>query len=87
MFWGLRDQLSIDDGLILKGQQIVIPQTLQEDILKQLHTAHLGQEKTKLLAKDTVYWVNINRDIEQFTKSCSICQQHQPSQMQEPLAT
>ncbi|CAE1292605.1 unnamed protein product [Acanthosepion pharaonis] len=85
VFWGLRDQLSIDDGLILKGQQIVIPQTLQEDILKQLHTAHLGQEKTKLLAKDTVYWVNINRDIEQFTKSCSICQQHQPSQMQEPL--
>ncbi|CAE1165607.1 unnamed protein product [Acanthosepion pharaonis] len=58
VFWGLRDQLSIDDGLILKGQQIVIPQTLQEDILKQLHTAHLGQEKTKLLAKDTVYWKN-----------------------------
>ncbi|CAE1232164.1 unnamed protein product [Acanthosepion pharaonis] len=84
VFWGLRDQLSIDDGLILKGQQIVIPQTLQ-DILKQLHTAHLGQEKTKFLAKDTVYWVNINRDIEQFTKSCSICQQHKPSQMQEPL--
>ncbi|CAE1261906.1 unnamed protein product [Acanthosepion pharaonis] len=44
VFWGLRDQLSIDDDLILKGQQIAIPQTLQEDILKQLHTARLGQE-------------------------------------------
>ena len=85
VFWGLRDQLSVYDGLVLKGQQIVIPQTLHGEILRQLHTAHLGQEKTKLLAKDTVYWVNINRDIEQFTKACSICQQHQPSQTPEPL--
>lgn len=47
-------------NLILKGQQIVITQTLQEDILREIHIAHLGQEKIKLLTKDTV---NINRYI------------------------
>ena len=54
-FWGIRDQLSVESGLILTGHQLVIPIQQQVEILRQLHTAHLGQEKTKLLARDTVY--------------------------------
>ena len=42
-------ELLIDYSRILKEQQIIISQTLQEDILKQLHTAQLGQKKISLL--------------------------------------
>ena len=63
-FWSFRDQLSVGNGLVLKGQQLVIPRMQQPEILRQLHTAHLGTEKTKLLARDTVYWLNINKDID-----------------------
>ena len=84
-FWNFRDILSVNDGLILKGQQIVIPKTLQPNILEQLHTAHMGAEKTKLLARDAVYWININRDIDEFIHKCSICQTLRKSQQKEPL--
>ena len=83
-FWGIRDQLSVESGLILKGHQLVIP-IQQVEILRQLHTAHLGQEKTKLLARDTVYWANMYRDIDRLVQTCNTCQQHKPSQMAEPL--
>ena len=84
-FWSIRDLLSVENGTILKGQQILIPKSMQGDILKQLHTAHLGQEKTKLLARDTVYWMNMNKDIDKLVQGCEICQRHQPSQCAEPL--
>ena len=84
-YWSVRDELSIENGLILKGQQIVIPRTQQQDLLKQLHTAHLGKEKTQLLAKETVYWCHMNKDIERTVESCTVCLEHQRSQQPEPL--
>ncbi len=82
-FLCFRDQLSLDN--VLKGQHIVLSRSAQPNILQQLHTAHLGQEKTKLLAREVVYWVNINKDIDRLVQTCVICQYYQPSQTAEPL--
>ena len=84
-FWSMRDEISVENGLLLKGNRIIIPKSMQNDVLQQLHTGHLGQEKTKLRAKDSVFWVNINRDIDKLVKSCDTCQECQPSQIAEPL--
>ena len=64
-YWPFRDELSIEDGLILKGQGLLIPEPLWEDILEQLHCQHQGIEKTKLQARESVFWPNINKDTEQ----------------------
>ena len=37
-YWNYRDELPVADGLILKGKRIVIPESLQPDVLKQLHS-------------------------------------------------
>ena len=55
------------------------------EILRQLHTVHLGTEKTKLLTRDTVYWLNINTYIDRLVHTCKVCQEHQPSHTPEPL--
>ena len=41
-YWSFRDELSTEDGLILKGQRLLIPNSLHEDILEQLHYGHQG---------------------------------------------
>ena len=84
-YWGIRDELSIQNGILLKGQQILIPKTQQQRILKQLHTAHLGKEKTRLLAKETVYWPTMYKDIDLTVDACTVCQEYQRSQLAEPL--
>ncbi len=84
-FWSIRDQLSVLDGIIMKGHQVVIPRSIQHDILQQLHACHMGMEKTKLRAKDTVFWPNMCTDIDNLVRHCSICQEHKPSQTHEPL--
>ena len=53
-------KLTIEDGLILKGMRIVIPDKKREEILKQIHEGHLGLNKCQMRAKETVYWPGIN---------------------------
>ena len=84
-YWSFRDELSVEDGILLKGTRVIIPESMQSFILDRLHYGHLGIEKTRPRAKDSVYWININRDIETTVKSCHICQEHQPAQQHETL--
>ena len=44
----IQKELSVEDGLILKGTRIVIPTKQQEAILKLIHEGHLGLNKCKL---------------------------------------
>ena len=84
-YWNFRDELSIDNGIVMKGTRIVIPRKIPSRILAQLHFAHLGVEKTQLHACTAVYWPGIYDDIEQMVKACSICQEALPEQPKEPM--
>ena len=75
-FWMYQDELSIFDGLVLKGVRILIPKQCKAEFLEKLHEGHFRIERTKLRARDTVYWPEINRDIEALIKSFKICQEH-----------
>ena len=48
-YWLYGGELAVMDGIILKGRHIVIPNSLKQQVLDQLHTNHMGIEKTKLL--------------------------------------
>ena len=63
----------VEDGILIKGQRIMIPESLQEDILQKLHSSYQGIEKTRLKACTCVYWRNIDKDIEDHIGSCDIC--------------
>ena len=84
-YWSYRDELSVESGIVVKGRQVIIPESLKNDILRQLHNGHQGIEKTRRLARDCVYWNNINLDIEKLCKSCTTCAKHQDGNPKEPL--
>ena len=84
-YWNYRDELGVEDGIILKGSRIIVPCSLRKDVLEQLHYAHQGVEKCRLRAKSSVFWDGINRDIERHVGACAQCQAHHPSVSNEPL--
>ena len=69
-YWDSRDELSTDDGLLLKGLRLMIPSELQEGYLSHLHEGHLSASKVQENAKQHMYWTGINADIEDYTKRC-----------------
>ena len=48
--------------------------------LDQLHVSHMGKQKTGLLACASIYWININADIENYIKIVPICLNSQVTQ-------
>lgn len=83
--WAYRDDSSIENGLILKGDRIVIPEKLQCEILNKIHMAHQGVVKCQLRAKTCVFWNKSNQDTEKLVKACPSCQEYSKSQPPEPL--
>ena len=43
----VRDELSIVDDMVVKGSRIVIPQCLQERVVKLAHQGHQGIVRSK----------------------------------------
>ena len=39
-YWNIRDELSVHQGLILKGSKIVISPTMRKEILTKIHADH-----------------------------------------------
>ena len=82
---GMRDQLSVDDGLILCGCPLVIPRALRRKYLSQLHDSHQGIARTRERARLISYWPLIDKDIERVVRACKKCEKSLPSHVKEPL--
>ena len=84
-YWSIRDELTVDDGIVLWGARMIIPKAMRKEILQQLHASHQGQERTLRRARQIVYWPNISNDIRNTVRTCAACAERLPSQPQEPL--
>ena len=84
-YWTFREELTVEDGLVLKGTRIVFPAKKCEAILKLIHEGHLGPNKCKLHAKDTLYWPGLNNQLEKLVLNCELCLKYSHSKCkQEP---
>ena len=68
-----RNELSLHNDLLLRGNRIVIPANLKQEILHKLHEGHQGIVKCRLRAKESVWWPGISDDINTFIHNCDIC--------------
>ena len=69
-----RSELSVKSGCILCGHRVIVPVKGRAQVVELLHESHPGIERMKRLAREYVWWPDINNDIEQRVKSCNACQ-------------
>ena len=84
-YFDFQEELSYIDGIVFKGERVVIPQNLIKQVMDIIHESHLGIVKCKQLARDVVYWPGINKHIEDMVSRCATCQAHRKSQQKEPM--
>ncbi|KII64181.1 Pro-Pol polyprotein [Thelohanellus kitauei] len=56
--------------------RVVIPTVLIPSFLKLLHKGHWGSSRMKNLARQYCYWHNIDKDIDELSKSCIPCREN-----------
>ena len=84
-YWDFREQISVHDGVLFKGERVIVPENLRSDMLKRVHQAHQGSEACKRRARELLYWPGMSQDIEEVVRSCSVCNLYSKSQCKEPL--
>ena len=85
VYWSHRDELSVSDGIVYKGMNIVVPPSMRKDMLAQVHESHQGISKCKQRAREILFWPGMSTEIEKLIEDCSKCQTYQNKQHKETL--
>lgn len=84
-YFSFRDELTFHDGLIMKGERIVIPKAERNQVKSYIHASHLGQGSALRRARDCVYWPGMTDEIKQMIETFEACNTYQASQQKETL--
>ena len=79
------DELVDVDGLVFKGDRVFVPQEARGEILRRLHSSHMGTNACIRRARECVFYPGITADIKKMVSACSICAAHQSENVKEPL--
>lgn len=57
----VRHDLTLEDGLVLLGSRLVIPEKKGREMPERLHKPHQGMTRTKQRARQAVYWSGLDK--------------------------
>ena len=80
-----REEISITDDCLMWANRVIVPKVLRDQVLTILHENHPGIVRTKQLARSSVWWPNIDADIEEMVLKCEPCQFNQAKNSQRNL--
>ena len=79
------EELSVEQGCLLRGNRVVIPSQGRKEVMELLHEGHQGGTRMKALARSFVWWPGLDGDLESVVKDCDKCQSTRHSPPQAPL--
>ncbi len=73
------ETLSNIDGVICRGNRIIIPTSLRPTRLNALHAAHQGVSRMTARAEASLFWPGITKDITAARNGCATCNSNTPN--------
>ena len=70
----VKDELCMNNGIVLRGSRIVMPSVLWQATLSNAHEGHQGIVRTKQMFREKVWWPDIAHQVETMVKACLPCQ-------------
>lgn len=84
-YFSIRDELSVQNSVIFRGERAVIPTTLRNEIMEKIHASHLGIENCLRRARECVYWPGMHEQLKTYIGKCQVCRELDTRQQKEPL--
>ena len=82
-YFNMRDEMSVQDGLIFKGERVVVPKAARGELLRRIHDSHLGVNGCLNRARECLYWPGMTGDIKNHVSTCEACREYERSQTKE----
>ena len=87
LYKAIKDELCTIGKLILRGNRILMPTKLRQQILQLAHEGHLGIVRTKQALRSKVFWPGMDVEAENLCKTCHGCQITSRKSNPEPIRT
>ena len=85
MYKALAEGLWVLGQRLLRGNRTIMPESLWKHTIALAHEGHQGMTCTKARLREKVRWPNMDKQVEQFVKTCHPCQLVGPSSETEPI--
>ena len=72
-YFSMRDEPAGHDGLIFRGECVIVLQGMRKNINKRLHLSHLGTGGMVRQARECVFWPGMAAEIKQIAGDCEAC--------------
>lgn len=84
-YYSYRDELTAEDGIILRGDRVVIPQRLWLDMKKKVYEVHSGINACLRQARQFISWPVMSSDMLSYIVTCDTCATHSVKPPQKSL--
>ena len=84
-FLNIWHELSVGNDIVLRGERIVLPQSLIPDAITLSHSGHQGISKSKQFLRSSLWFPKMDKLVEDNIKSCLPCQAATPLTTTQPL--
>ncbi|XP_058817181.1 uncharacterized protein K02A2.6-like [Topomyia yanbarensis] len=86
-YYALQNELTIQRGVVFKGDRIVVPRSIRSKLMEKIHSAHLGVDYTLRAAREALFWPGMTDQITNYVRNCEICMEFSASQTRTPMTT
>jgi len=83
--YNFADELSVQDGMIFKGERMVIPKSLRSEMKQEIHRAHGGIQACLRRAREAIYWPGMTGEIKHYVSVCEACRMFEVSNQKETM--
>jgi len=65
-YFQFRDEITVQNGFLLKGKRLIVPDKLRKEMMEKVHSSHLGIEGCLRRAREVFYWPRWNAELKDF---------------------
>ena len=76
----IKEELSIENYVIIRAHRIIIPQGIRKRTMEEIHYSHSGITACLNRAREIIFWPGMTSDIKNYIISCETCNTYQRQQ-------
>lgn len=84
-YYNVRNELTVQNGVIFRGEREVTPKSLHRDMLQRIYASHLGIDGCQRHARECLYWPRMISEVKDYVQQSDVCRSTDSMQQKEPL--
>ena len=84
-YYSVRSLLTLDNDLLFKDNQLVVPSSMRDEMMDCAHKSHGGIGACLRRMRECIFWPGMSKNMKERISTCEICLSHADTQMKEPI--